>query len=117
MSRARTSRSRPVWPTTSSIVCPRLARELIDEQSRRDHSIGASASRAKEAATTSTPILFFGNFDPVKLAFRKSLAQPGSNVTGIVIAPDGTLAAKKVEVLAQAASRGKTDDDTAPRRP
>ena len=95
------------WAENKLERLPALARELVDRKVDVIISIGAAATRAAKAATTSIPILFFGNFDPVKLGFVASLAQPGSNVTGIVIAPDGTLTAKKVELLAQAVPGSK----------
>lgn len=79
-----------------------LARELVAAKVDAILAVGAASVRAARAATSTIPIVFFGNFDPVKLGFVASLAQPGGNVTGIVIAPDGTLTAKKVELLAQA---------------
>jgi putative ABC transport system substrate-binding protein len=79
-----------------------LARELVAAKVDVILAIGAAATRAAKAATTSIPIVFFGNFDPVRSLFVTRLAQPGGNITGVVIAPDGTLTAKKVELLAQA---------------
>lgn len=81
---------------------PALARELVDLRMDAIIAVSAAAVHAARAATSSIPIVFFGNFDPVKAGFVASLGKPGGNVTGIVIAPDGTLAAKKVELLAQA---------------
>jgi putative ABC transport system substrate-binding protein len=79
-----------------------LARELVDKKVDVIVAVSMPAIRAAKDATKSIPIIFFGNFDPVKLGFVSSLARPGGNITGIVIAPDGTLTAKKVELLAQA---------------
>jgi putative ABC transport system substrate-binding protein len=81
---------------------PDLAQELVASKVDVIVAVGAAAMRSAKAATTTVPIVFFGNLDPVKAGFVASLAQPGGNVTGILIAPDGTLAAKKVELLAQA---------------
>ncbi|MCC6192962.1 MAG: ABC transporter substrate-binding protein [Burkholderiales bacterium] len=81
---------------------PALARELVELKVDVIFAVGSEAVRAAKGASATTPIVFFGNFDPVKLTFVASLAKPGGNVTGIVIAPDGTLTAKKVELLAQA---------------
>ena len=81
---------------------PALARDLVDKQMDVIVAVSAAAIRAAKAATSSIPIVFFGNLDPVKAGFVTSLGKPGGNVTGILIAPDGTLAAKKVELLVQA---------------
>jgi putative tryptophan/tyrosine transport system substrate-binding protein len=80
---------------------PALAQELVASKVDVIIAVGAAAVRAAKAASATVPIVFFGNFDPVKGGFVASLAQPGGNMTGILIAPDGTLAAKKVELLAQ----------------
>lgn len=81
---------------------PALAQELVAGKVDAIVAVGLSATRAAKAATTTVPIVFLGNLDPVKAGLVASLAQPGGNATGIVIAPDGTLTAKKVELLAQA---------------
>src|SRR5262249_55239464 len=46
-----------------------------------------------------------GNFDPVAAGLVTSLAQPGANITGVMIAPYGTLAGKKLELLKEAVPR------------
>ena len=89
------------WADNKVSRLPELARSLAATNPDLILSIGAAATRAAKAASNAIPVLFFGNFDPVKLGIVASLAQPGGNVTGIVIAPDGTLTAKKVELLAQ----------------
>lgn len=78
-----------------------LARDLVGRKVDVIVAVSAPAVRAAQESTKSIPIVFFGNFDPVKLGFVSSLGHPGGNITGIVIAPDGTLTAKKVELLAQ----------------
>ena len=45
------------------------------------------------------------NVDPVALGLVPSLARPGGNVTGALIAPDGTLAGKQLELLKSAVPR------------
>jgi putative tryptophan/tyrosine transport system substrate-binding protein len=81
---------------------PELAREL--EQQRCDAllTVGLSATRAAREASSTLPIVFFGNFDPVATGLVASLARPGSNITGVLITADGTLAAKKMELLKEA---------------
>jgi putative ABC transport system substrate-binding protein len=49
--------------------------------------------------TTTVPIVILGNFDPVALGLVSSLARPGGNTTGVLITPQDTLAAKKLELL------------------
>ncbi len=63
--------------------------------------VGLQAIRAARRATTTTPIVFYGNFDPIAGGVVASLARPGGNVTGVLIAPEGTLAAKRLELLAE----------------
>jgi len=41
-----------------------------------------------EDATTTIPIVMFDNLEPVAAGFVASLARPGGNLTGILIAPD-----------------------------
>jgi putative ABC transport system substrate-binding protein len=81
---------------------PMLARELV--QLRVDVIFAASVASARAAldATTTIPIVWLGNLDPVAAGLVASLARPGGNVTGVLIAPEGTLAAKKLEVLKEA---------------
>jgi putative ABC transport system substrate-binding protein len=95
------------WAETKLNRLPELARALAAAKVDVIVAVSAAATRAAKSTPGAPPIVFFGNFDPVKLGFVASLAQPGGNVTGIVIAPNGTLTAKKVELLAQAVPRTK----------
>jgi putative ABC transport system substrate-binding protein len=65
-------------------------------------AISAAAARAVGAATTTIPIVLYGNLDPVAAGLVTSLAKPAGNITGVLIAPAGTLAAKKLEILKEA---------------
>jgi putative ABC transport system substrate-binding protein len=76
-----------------------LARDLAQQRVDVIVTVSAGAVRAALEATTTIPIVFFGNFDPVAAGFAQSLARPGRNVTGVLIAPEGTLGAKKLELL------------------
>ena len=96
---------------------PVLARELV--QMRVDVIVAiadASVLAAKEATET-IPIVIFGNFDPVATGYVASLARPGRNVTGVLIAPEGTLAAKKLELLKEAVPRARRIAVLAPEDP
>ena len=76
-----------------------LARDLVQQRVDVIVAVNPGAVRAALEATTTTPIVFFGNFDPVAAGFVQSLARPGRSVTGVLIAPEGTLGAKKLELL------------------
>ena len=81
---------------------PALARELVQARVDVIVAVSAPAVRAAAQATKTLPVVMFGNFDPVALGLVVSLANPGGNVTGMLIAPDGTLAGKRLEFLKQA---------------
>jgi putative ABC transport system substrate-binding protein len=84
---------------------PVIAGELVRMPVDLIVAIGGAALRAAKEATTTIPIIFFGNFDPVAADYVASLSRPGRNVTGVLIAPDGTLAAKKLELLTETVPR------------
>jgi putative ABC transport system substrate-binding protein len=81
---------------------PDLARELVRLRPDVIVAISAASARAVKAATTTIPIVLYGNLDPIAAGLVKSLAKPEGNVTGVLIAPAGTLAAKKLELLKEA---------------
>jgi putative ABC transport system substrate-binding protein len=79
---------------------PRLARELV--QLQVDLLVAASpvAVRAAKDATKTIPIVMLLSYsDPVELGFVASLARPGGNITGAVMAAEPTLAAKRLELI------------------
>jgi putative ABC transport system substrate-binding protein len=81
---------------------PALARELAALRPDAIVAIGSSAAIEARDATSTVPVVMFGNFDPLRLGLVKSLARPGGNVTGVLIAAQGTLAAKRLELLRDA---------------
>ena len=93
------------WAGGQAARLPALAHELVQQRCDALFTVGLTATRAAVEATASTPIVFFGNFDPVATGLVDSLARPGGNVSGVLIAPDGTLAAKKMELLKEAVPR------------
>ena len=84
---------------------PAMARELVDLRMDAIVAVGLAAGRAAKAATTTVPLIMWGNADPVAAGFVTSMARPGGNITGILIASEGTLASKKLELLREAAPR------------
>jgi len=84
---------------------PDLARALVQLRMDVIIAIGSAAVRAARAATTTIPIVLYGNIDPVAAGLVTSLAKPEGNVTGVLIAPAGTLAGKKLELLKDAVPR------------
>jgi putative ABC transport system substrate-binding protein len=75
-----------------------LARELVEL--RVDVIVAMSAAiQAAKDATTKIPIVMDFGFNPVEQGFVVSLAHPGGNITGVVYAPEGQLAAKRLELI------------------
>ena len=78
-----------------------LAADLVQTGPDVIVTVGLPPVLAARRATSKIPIVFYGNFDPLAAGVVTSLARPGGNVTGVLIAPDGTLAAKRLELLAE----------------
>jgi putative ABC transport system substrate-binding protein len=84
-----------------------LAAELVQARCDAVLTVGSSAAMAMTGATQSIPVVMFGNFDPVARGLVANLARPGGNVTGVLIAPDGSLASKRLELLREAAPHAR----------
>jgi len=81
---------------------PSIAQDLVKSRVDLILAVGTLASQAAKAATTTIPIVMLGNGDPVALGLVASYAKPGGNATAVVISPQGSLGAKKLEMLREA---------------
>ena len=87
---------------------PQLAKELVDL--RMDVIVAVSPTAIKPAldATKTIPIVMGFGKDPVRDGFITSLAKPGGNITGVVVAPEDVLAGKRLELIKEAVPRAET---------
>lgn len=101
----------------NAAALPALARDLVARNVDVIIAVGTAAARAAKAATTSVPIIVYGNLDPVANGLVASLGRPGGNVTAVLIAAEGTLAVKKLELLREVAPRASRFGLLAPTDP
>jgi putative tryptophan/tyrosine transport system substrate-binding protein len=83
---------------------PGLARELVRFGAEIIVAVSDLAVQAAREATATIPIIMFMGWvrDPIKAGWVGSLARPGGNITGVLIAAEGTLAGKRVELIKEA---------------
>src|SRR6266516_1658352 len=86
------------WAENEIDRLPELAAELARRQVAVLVTIGNATTLAAAKATTTIPIVFNVNEDPVRLGLVASLARPGGSLTGVNFLA-GELTAKRLELL------------------
>ncbi|MGB7949492.1 MAG: ABC transporter substrate-binding protein [Candidatus Binatia bacterium] len=84
---------------------PRLAKELVELRVDLILAVSPTAIKPAQDATKSIPIVMGFGKDPVRDGFVASLARPGGNITGVVVAPEDVLAGKRLEILKETVPR------------
>jgi putative ABC transport system substrate-binding protein len=77
---------------------PGFATELVKLKTDAILAVGTPASLALKQATSTIPIVFAGNSDPVGVGIVATLAHPGGNVTGTSLVAS-ELSGKRLELL------------------
>jgi putative tryptophan/tyrosine transport system substrate-binding protein len=87
---------------------PQLAKELVDL--RMDLIVAVSPTAIKPAleATKTIPIVMGFGKDPIRDGLITSLAKPGGNITGVVVAPEDVLAGKRLELIKETVPQADT---------
>src|SRR5262245_28064295 len=92
------------WAQNRIEELPALAADLIRRQVALVVTVGAPATVATRAATTTVPITFILSEDPVKYGIVSSLGRPGGNLTGVNFLSN-ELAAKRLQLLGELVPR------------
>jgi putative tryptophan/tyrosine transport system substrate-binding protein len=82
-----------------------LARELVQLRADVIVTAGADATQAARDVTATIPIVMVTALDPVARGWVASLSRPGGNITGVTTVAETVLAAKRLELIKEAAPR------------
>ena len=94
------------WPEAQSDRLPALADDLVDRKVDVIVTEGGDASvLAAKQATSTIPVVFHTNSDPVARGLVASLARPGGNLTGVSLRG---LAAKRIKLVCDLVPRAKS---------
>jgi putative ABC transport system substrate-binding protein len=92
------------WAEGENDRLPLLASELVRIQAHAIVTAGGIAARAAKAATSTVPVVFWIEGDPVQLGLVASLNRPGGNVTGVTTL-GAEIAPKRLEMLRELAPK------------
>jgi putative ABC transport system substrate-binding protein len=87
---------------------PGLAKELVALQVDVILAVSPTAIKPALDATRAIPIVMGFGKDPVRDGLIASLAKPGGNITGVVVAPEDVLAGKRLELIKEAVPHAET---------
>ena len=87
------------WAQGRSEQLARFAEDLAGRRVQVIATAGPPATFAAKAVTSSIPIVFIGDDDPVKEGLVASINRPGGNLTGVAVFNAAEMWSKRLELL------------------